>query len=81
DVYKRQANCSLYPLGSVEVLVAEDDLNRAQELLLIDEIEDALSGLCTDGRHTRDEVRVDWPLGVILMALAAGFLLYRLLLS
>ena len=33
-----------YPTGAVEVLVAQDDLAEAREVLLADEVEDALAG-------------------------------------
>jgi hypothetical protein len=33
-----------YPMGEVQVLVSEGDLATAQELLLADEVEDALAG-------------------------------------
>ena len=32
-----------YPMGAVEVLVAEDELDLARELLLADEVEDAFA--------------------------------------
>jgi hypothetical protein len=33
-----------YPMGEVQVLVSEDELSVAQEILLADEVEDALAG-------------------------------------
>jgi hypothetical protein len=33
-----------YPIGNVEVLVAASDYDVARELLLVDEVEDALAG-------------------------------------
>jgi hypothetical protein len=33
-----------YPMGSIEVLVAEDEVEAAAELLLVDEVESAFDG-------------------------------------
>jgi hypothetical protein len=35
---------SVYPLGNIHVLVAETDLERARELLLVTEVESAFEG-------------------------------------
>jgi len=41
-----------YPMGAIEVLVSEDDLESAREVLLADEVESAF-----DDRGADDEVR------------------------
>jgi hypothetical protein len=38
-VWQMRGACSVYPFGTVDVLVDVDDLERARELLLVDEIE------------------------------------------
>jgi Putative prokaryotic signal transducing protein len=38
-VWELRGASSLYPVGRVEVLVDEEDVERARELLLVDEIE------------------------------------------
>ena len=38
-VWQMRGACSVYPFGTVDVLVDADDLERARELLLVDEIE------------------------------------------
>ncbi len=72
----RGANCSLYPLGDVDVLVAEEDLERACELLLADEVEDALSGNVVPAAE--GAVLADLVFAAVLALVAAGFLLFRL---
>jgi hypothetical protein len=37
-----------YPMGQIEVLVAEDDLETARELLLADDVESAFDGVDRD---------------------------------
>ncbi len=38
-VWQMRGACSVYPFGTVDVLVDADDLERARELLLVDEVE------------------------------------------
>jgi hypothetical protein len=38
-VWQMRGACSVYPFGTVDVLVDVEDLERARELLLVDEIE------------------------------------------
>ena len=42
---------SPYPIGEVEVLVAEEDLDVARELLLADEVESAFDDVTVEPSH------------------------------
>ena len=53
-----------YPVGEVHVFVGEDDLDTAREILLADEVEDALGG----GADEVDE-RTPRELWVVLAAI------------
>ena len=44
---------TLYPVGDVNVLVREDDLHRATELLLADEVESAFEPIVDDESRGR----------------------------
>ncbi len=68
---------SMYPLGGdVEVLVAEPDLDRAREVLLLDEVEAAFVDAGADPAGDR---RADWLFGAVLVAMVALFLAARLI--
>ncbi len=66
----------MYPIGRVEVLVAEGDLDRARELLLVDEVEAALDGDHHDLVASR---RVEWLLGIVLVSFVVLFVTLRIL--
>lgn len=65
----------LYPVGLVEVLVQVDDLDRARELLLIDEVEAVFEG---DAENV-DDSRTEWWFGAALVLVVGCFLVMRLL--
>jgi hypothetical protein len=65
----------VYPVGDVDILVRADDLTRARELLLADEVEDALSGSSGDV----DDTSLQWWLGAALVLVAGSVLLARVL--
>jgi hypothetical protein len=58
-----------YPLGDVEVLVAEDDLATAREILLADEVEDAFDGP-VEGLAARPPL-APWVLLVLVLGAVA----------
>lgn len=58
-----------YPMGEVQVLVDAEDLAVAQELLLADEVEDALAGGGDDGSC---DLRLGWRERLVLLAVVAG---------
>jgi hypothetical protein len=62
-----------YPGGMVEVLVARDDYDLARELLLVDEVEDALTGGGDDqgGRHVTSRELWFVSIAIVLSALFA----------
>lgn len=66
----------VYPIGAVDVLVAEGDLERARELLLADEVEAALSGDDDGGTDSR---RIEWALGAALVLFVVLFVTVRIL--
>jgi hypothetical protein len=66
----------VYPIGAVDVLVAEGDLDRARELLLVDEVEAALSG---DGDEMPDSRRIEWLVGAALVLFVVVFVALRIL--
>ena len=66
----------VYPIGAVDVLVAEGDLERARELLLADEVEAALSGHDDEGA---DSGRIERLLGVALVLFVVFFVTVRIL--
>jgi hypothetical protein len=66
----------MYPIGVVDVLVAEGDLDRARELLLVDEVEEAMSG---DGAQAADSRRIEWLLGVALVLFVIVFVALRIM--
>jgi hypothetical protein len=66
---------SVYPVGDVEVLVHADDLTRARELLLADDVEAAFSTQTEE----IDDSRIGWWLAAALVLAAGGFLVIRLL--
>ena len=53
-----------YPVGEVHVFVGEDDLGAAREILLADEVEDALGGGADD-----DDERSPRELWLVLAAI------------
>lgn len=65
----------VYPVGAVEVLVAEQDVERARELLLVDEVEAAFEGVDPG----EDDHRVEWLLGLGLVVVVTLFVVARLL--
>lgn len=74
---------SVYPVGGgVEVLVAEPDLDRAREVLLVDEVEAAFAGAGDEPGRPLDRAgdrRADLVFGTVLVALVVVFLAARLL--
>ena len=58
-----------YPMGEVQVLVSEDDLGTAQELLLADEVEDALAG---GGDHSDEVASLSTRERVLLLGAVAA---------
>jgi hypothetical protein len=67
-----------YPMGSVEVLVTQDDLESARELLLADEVE---SSFDVDDEVEAPDGRRAPSYGAWLLAAAAGVVLLGALLS
>ena len=67
---------SLYPVGTIEVLVAEDDAELARQLLLVDEVESAFGADPVD-----DDARASsgWLLAVIGVVLLAAFVAARVM--
>jgi hypothetical protein len=65
----------VYPVGTVEVLVAEEDVERARELLLVDEVEAAFEGVDPG----EDDHRTELLLGVALVLLVVLVLTVRVL--
>ena len=57
-----------YPMGEVQVLVGEDELADAQELLLADEVEDAFDG----GADAVAVPRLGWGERLVLLAVMLG---------
>ena len=57
-----------YPMGEVQVLVGEDELADAQELLLADEVEDAFDG----GADDVPAGRLGWGERLVLLAVMLG---------
>jgi hypothetical protein len=70
---------SVYPVGGVDVLVREDDLVLARELLLADEVEEALSP-DTEAAPAPEVWSSRWLAGAVLMAVGA-FLALRLVVA
>ena len=64
---------SVYPMGAVEVLVSEDDLEVARELLLADEVESAFDPTDPAPRPAAPGWR-PWVIGLILVALVLATL-------
>ena len=63
---------ALYPMGDVNVLVREDDLHRAAELLLADEIESAFEpALDDEGRGRVFGYPRSWLMAGSLVVVAA----------
>lgn len=62
---------SMWPGGAVEVLVAEDDLPVARELLLSDEVEEALER----GDAVDEERVLPWWVVAVALLLVVTFLL------
>ena len=58
-----------YPMGEVQVLVDEVELDAARELLLADEVEDALTG---GGDDEAPALRLSWPERLVLLVVALG---------
>lgn len=73
----RGAVDGMYPLGNIEILVAEDEVARARELLLVDEIESAFAG-DDEPPHPLATGR-DWLVVVAVLAVLALFLVMRVL--
>lgn len=78
-MWELRGGSSVYPVGWVDVLVASDDLERARELLLSDEIEaafeldEAASCPVAPGRWS------GFVFGAVLVIVTSTFLLLRLL--
>lgn len=68
----------VYPVGDVEVLVREDDLALARELLLSDAVEAALEG---DGDEAPVAAAGGWTFGLVLVAVTLAVIGLRLLLT
>lgn len=70
---------SVYPVGQVEILVAADDMERARELLLVDEVEAALDD--PDLAHPAGAGRsaAEWWLMAGLVLVVGAFLAARML--
>ena len=73
----RGGHDGLYPVGDVNVMVEEDDLDRATELLLVDEIESAFEPGEDEGA-ARVFGRRWWLMAASVVA-AAGMAFSRLL--
>ncbi|MBW8826795.1 MAG: DUF2007 domain-containing protein [Acidobacteria bacterium] len=59
---------SPYPMGDIEVLVSEDDLDLARELLLVDEIESAFDAPSPD-EHRPPRTLPAWAVALVLLGL------------
>ena len=66
-----------YPMGAIEVLVSEDDLEIARELLLADDVESAFddSGEVDERRDTLRDSRMRLMAIAVLACLVLGVLL------
>ncbi len=67
---------SLYPVGIIEVLVADDDAELARQLLLVDEVESAFEA---DQVEDDAEAGGGWWLAVVGVVLLAAFVAARVL--
>lgn len=82
-VWELRGGSSVYPVGWVDVLVASGDLERAQELLLSDEVEAAFDdGWSEERRDEWDEPRgqrAGFVFGATVVIVLSIFLFARLL--
>jgi hypothetical protein len=65
-----------YPMGVVEVLVLPEELEAAQELLLVDEVESAFTDDDADGGAGRRSSPPRWAARAAVAVLAAYVLAY-----
>jgi len=70
---------SVYPVGQVEILVASDDMERARELLLVDEIEAALDDPDHADAGRAGRSAAEWWLMAGLVVVVGVFLAARML--
>jgi hypothetical protein len=66
-----------YPMGAIEVLVSEDDLETARELLLADDVESAFDGGADvdEGRDSLRDSRMRVTAIAVLACLVLGVVL------
>jgi hypothetical protein len=64
---------SVYPVGSVDVLVDEEDLDKARELLSIDLVEDTDDEVYDGGSD-----RSQWWVALVVLALLGLFIALRI---
>lgn len=81
-VWELRGGSSIYPVGWVDVLVAEADLDHARELLLLDELAAVLDDAAVEDQPVGAAAgpdRSSWWFGATLVVLTGGFLLMRIL--
>ena len=73
---------SMYPVGPVEVLVTEDDVDAARELLLVDDVESAFEA----DAHAGDDARsyrgsVEFWMAIAVLVAIVGMTIARVVMT